>query len=429
MTDKPRAPGSLLVGELTRRGLVGDCSDIEGLTARLADGPTGFYVGFDPTATSLHVGSLMPLLVQQLVVNHGHHAVLLVGGTTGMIGDPSGRSDERNLLDDDQLERNTAGVRDQITRLVCPGSGRVTVVDNRDWLAELSAIELLRDVGRHFPLNTMLGRDSVRQRRESDGGMSFTELSYQLLQAHDFWWLRHNLDVEVQLGGSDQWGNITAGIDYIRRRDSTRAWGLVWPLFTKADGTKFGKTAAGNVWLDAALTSVFSFWQFWYNTDDADSETMLMRFDPKDTTELERIAAAQRSHPEQRPAQRALANDVTAWVHGPESAANAEQAAAALFDSDTRLSPKALNLIEAEVGALRLSRHELLGADIAQLAVRGGLCTSSGDARRLAAQGGLHLGERTVTPDQGLRPGDLTEPGWALLRKGRKQWLLLRAVD
>ncbi len=417
-----------LMEELDERGLLADCTDEPALRDRLSAGPTRFYVGFDPTAASLHVGSLIPLTVARLVARHGHEPVLLLGGATGMIGDPSGRSDERNMLDDATLDRNLEGLRAQLQWLLREAGQDVAVVDNREWLGRMSAMELLRDVGRHFPINAMLARDSVKLRRDSESGMSFTEFSYQLLQAFDFWWLRRHLGVEVQVGGSDQWGNITAGIDFMRRRDGSVGWGLVWPLLSKADGTKFGKSAGGNVWLDSALTSPFAFWQFWFNTDDRDVEQHLLRFSVRSVTELRAVMAEHRAHPERRLAQRALANDVTEWVHGEEVASSAEAAARILFGRSGPLSDRALDLLEQEVGGIRRSRDQLVGTPLVEMAVEGGLCSSLADARRLAAGGGLRIGEEQADPARCLGAEDLGPQGWTLLRRGRKEWLLVRAV-
>jgi len=409
--------------DLSRRGLVADCSDPDALRRRLEAGPTGFYVGFDPTADSLHVGSLLPMAVARRVIAHGHRAVLLVGGATGMIGDPSGRSQGRVMLDQTVLDANCVALRAQLVRLV---GAEADVVDNRDWLGNMTALELLRDVGRHFPLNAMLARESVKARRDS--GLSFTELAYQLLQAFDFWWLRTQRGVEVQLGGSDQWGNITAGIDFMRRKDNSAGFGLVWPLLTKADGTKFGKSADGNVWLDGRLTSPFKFWQFWFNTDDTDIEDTLLRFSLLHVDDIATLTARHQADPARRLAQRALANELTAWVHGETLAASAEAAATALFGHGA-LDPDALDLVEAEIGALRLPRSDLIGTPIVELAVRGRLCNSLSEARRLAAAGGLHLADTPTQTDRTLTTEDLNPPGWALIRKGRKAWLLVRATD
>jgi tyrosyl-tRNA synthetase len=416
-----------LLSELETRGLLSACTDEGALGARLRRGPVRCYVGFDPTAASLHVGSLMPLAVQRLVQRHGHVPVLLVGGATGMIGDPSGRSQERNMLDAEELDRNRAALRAQMERLLPSASGDTLVVDNRDWLADLSLLEFLRDVGRHASINVMLGRDSVKLRRESDAGLSFTEFTYQLLQAFDFWWLRTHLEVELQIGGTDQWGNITAGLDLMRRRGSGPGWGLVWPLLTKADGSKFGKTASGNVWLDAGLTSVFAFWQFWFNTTDADLETMLLRFCGEPVEVIRHTLERQRADPAGRLGQRLLANDVTTWVHGAAAARNAERAAGALFGSEL-IDGEVLAMIEREIDGVRLPRGEIVGRPIVELAVRAGLCRSLNAARRLAAGGGLHVGDVAVAPGATIVEAHFGGTDALLLRQGRKQWRLVLAV-
>lgn len=418
-----------LILELQTRGLVADCTDLAGLDARLHRGPTKVYVGFDPTAASLHVGSLMPLFVASLVLRHGHVPVLLVGGATGMIGDPSGRSDERNMLSDAELDANRAALREQMTRLVGAGTdGPVEVVDNRDWLGQMGVLEFLRDVGRHFRIGDMLARESVRSRLDSESGLSFTELSYQLLQAFDFWWLQANCGVEVQVGGSDQWGNITAGIDFMRRRSGDRGFGLVWPLLTKADGSKFGKSLGGNVWLDADLTRPFTFWQFWFNTDDADLERMLLRFSDRPVTDLVDLVRQHGTDPARRMGQRILANDVTAWVHGPDAARRAELAADVLF-SDHPMSTSEAQLVADEAGSLDLTRTDLVQTPVASLAVSAGLCTSLSEARRLGNSRGLRIESTPKQPDAFVTEDEVLPSGCFRLRKGRRHVVLVRVLE
>jgi tyrosyl-tRNA synthetase len=424
-------PESAWLQELEDRGLIADCTDLEALDERLSGAPARLYIGFDPSAPSLHAGSLIPLFLVRRFRAHGHSPVCLIGGATGMIGDPTGRSDERNLLSEEVLDEYRESLGAQIRALV---GEDVLVVDNRDWLGPIPVLTFLREVGVHFPVSIMLNRESVRQRRESPTGITFTEFSYQLLQGYDFWWLRTHEDVELQIGGTDQWGNITAGIDYMRRRDGSVAWGLVFPLLLKADGSKFGKSSGGgNVWLDRELTSPFEFWQFWFNTDDADVEEMLMRFCERPVDEIRAIGARHAANPPAREAQRVLANDVTTWVHGVELARAAEQAAGVLFGRDARageaLDEPALDLVEREVGALRLSRKELDGMPVAELAVRGGLVPSLNEARRVASGGGLYVGDKAVEAAATFSLNDLAEPGWALVRRGRRNWLLVRATD
>ncbi len=421
-------PVNPLLAELSARGLIADCTDLSGLSERLDRGPCRMYVGFDPTADSLHVGSLMPLAVARIAQRHGHVPVLLVGGATGMIGDPSGRSTERNLLTDEQLDSNRESLQAQITSLVPPTEGEVLVVDNRDWIGDLTAIELLRDVGRHFPINTMLAKDSVRLRRDSDSGLTFTEFAYQLLQAFDFWWLRTNLDVELQIGGSDQWGNITAGLDFMRRVDGSRGWGLTWPLLAKADGSKFGKSADGNVWLDGRETSVFDFWQFWVNTGDADVETMLRRFTSLSSEETGDLLAVHRTRPELRGAQRKLADHVTAWVHGSDSATEAAHVADVVFGGACHLDAWNLELVEEQIGATRIDHRELIGTAVVELAVRAGLCGSKSEARRLARGGGLRLAEVPVDEHRVIGAADVVGRRRLLLRQGQRSLAIVRVL-
>ncbi len=417
-----------LLDELQSRGLLSDCTDLAGLDDRLRQGPLRVYVGFDPTAPSLHVGSLMPLFVARLVRAHGHVPVLLVGGATGMIGDPTGRSDERNFLTEPELDANRAGLREQMCRLVGTDDPvGVEVVDNRSWLGPIGLLEFLRDVGCHFRVGDMLARDSVRSRLDAESGLSFTELSYQLLQAFDFWWLHENAVVEAQMGGSDQWGNITAGVEFMRKRSGARGFGLVWPLLTKADGSKFGKSQSGNVWLDADRTRPFDFWQFWFNTDDDDVETMLLQFSPRSVVAIEQLMVEHRTDPGARSAQRALAEDVTSWVHGAQAAAEVERAAALLFSPEP-LSEADARAVASQAGSIDRHRDDLLGVPVIELAVDAGLCSSLGDARRVAAGGGIRLGRRVVSVDDRIEPRDLDPGGATRLARGRRSVALIRAL-
>ena len=293
-----------LLDDLDARGLIHDSTDRDALATRLAAGPLTLYCGFDPTADSLHVGHLLGLVGLRRFIDAGHRALALAGGATGMIGDPSGRSEERNLLDADQLAKNLAAISLQIARVLGPGD-RWELVDNATWTAPITFLDFLRDVGKHAPVNQMIARESVQSRMSGDAGISFTEFSYQLLQAHDFWWLRTHRDCELQVGGSDQWGNIAAGIDLVRRRGAGPVHGLTWPLLLRADGSKFGKSASGeNVWLDPVRTSPYRFFQFWMQTDDADVERLLLQMTLLPLEQVREIVATHATAPPapQRPA-------------------------------------------------------------------------------------------------------------------------------
>ena len=330
-----------LLADLNARGLVHDATDQDALAKRLVDGPIGVYVGFDPTADSLHVGHLFGQLSLRRFQLAGHRPFPLAGGATGVIGDPSGRSDERNLLDRDTLRANVAAIKVQLERLLdfTPGPYAATLVDNADWTEPLTTLEFLRDVGKHVTVNQMLAKESVRARVESTHGISFTEFSYMLLQANDFRWLYEHHDVELQMGGSDQWGNITAGIDLIRRRLGRAAHGLTWPLLTRADGAKMGKSVGGAVWLDPAKTSPYQFRQFLVQTDDELVRRYLLHLSLRPLGELEDLLTAHAEAPERRLAQRALADELTALVHGPAAASAAAAAAEVLFGGDPAAAP------------------------------------------------------------------------------------------
>jgi len=323
-----------LIAELEWRGLLYDAS--EGAREALAAGPTTGYIGFDPTAASLHVGSLLPILQLARLQRAGHLPIALVGGGTGLIGDPSGKTQERMLLSIEQVDANLAGIRAQLERFLDFDAPRnaARIVNNADWLRPLELIAFLRDVGKHFTVNYMIAKESVKRRLEGDDGISFTEFSYMLLMAYDYVVLYDRFNCTLQMGGSDQWGNITAGMDLIRRLRSGKAQGIVSPLVTTSAGTKFGKSEAGTVWLDPNLTSPFRFYQFWLNVDDRDVIKYLKFFTFKTRDEIDELARAAAEQPERREAQRSLARTVTAMVHGEDQVARAERAAALLFGED-----------------------------------------------------------------------------------------------
>jgi tyrosyl-tRNA synthetase len=341
----PGPPPDLLA-DFEARGLVHDTTDRDALAARLADGPITVYVGFDPTAPSLHVGHLIGQFALRRFQLAGHRVLPLAGGATGMVGDPSGRSEERNLLDAETLAANTASIGRQLSAFLdFDGANPATLTNNADWTRSVSALDFLRDVGKHVTVNQMLAKDSVRTRLQGDQGLSYTEFSYMLLQAFDFRWLAEHEGCELQMGGSDQWGNIVTGIELTRKALGLSVHGLTWPLLLKADGTKFGKSADGSVWLDPELTSPFRFHQFWIQTRDDEVRARLCQFSFRPVTEIDELVAAHLASPEQRIAQRALADEVTTLVHSVGAVAAANEAAHLLFSGgDVRsVSPAGLD--------------------------------------------------------------------------------------
>ena len=381
------------------------------------------YIGFDPTADSLHVGHLQQLCLLRRFQAAGHRVIALVGGGTGMIGDPSGKSEERNLLSTDQLERNRAAIRDQIARFLDPEApGTAVIADNFEWLSTATLLEFLRDVGKLFSVNEMIRKDSVRARLEGrEQSLSFTEFSYMLLQAWDFVELYDRHGCELQLGGSDQWGNITEGVDLIRRLRAATAYGLTSPLVTKADGTKFGKTEAGTVWLDRDRTSPYAFYQFWLRTNDPDVAAYLRRFTMLDRARIEELEAALVAHPERREAPRALAFEMTALVHGRVEAERAEAASAVLFtDRIDDLDPDTLASALADAPTTHIERAQLAeGLPLTDALVTSGLASSRNQARQLLAQGSVYVNGRKAAPDALLGFADLLHGRWIVLRRGK----------
>jgi tyrosyl-tRNA synthetase len=419
-----------LFDELSWRGLVYDRTEsVPELLAR--ERVTG-YIGFDPTASSLHVGSLLTVMGLARLQRFGHTPIAIVGGGTGMIGDPSGRSQERVLLSAEQVAANIVGIRRQLERFLDFGaaSNAARIVDNAEWLTTVGLLAFLRDAGKHFTVSYMLQKESVSRRLESEEGISFTEFSYLLLQAYDFVQLFDRYGCTLQLGGSDQWGNITAGIDLIRKLRGAKAHGLVWPLLKTASGTKFGKTEAGAVWLDAARTSPFKFYQFWLNTADADVDGHLRSFTFLDRPHIEALAAATAEAPDRREAQRTLAREVTTLVHGVDAAARAEHASSLLFGEDiTTLPVEDVLAVFADVPSTDVPASEMSGEGIGvvDLVARVRLVTSKSEARRLVQSGGVYVNNRRlsdplarITQDQAIG-GELL-----VLRKGQKQNFLVR---
>jgi len=416
-----------LLDELSWRGLLYQHTD--GIAEWLAT-PRGIYAGFDPTASSLHVGSLLPVMGLVHAQRAGHRAVALVGGGTGLIGDPGGKTTERPLASVEQVEAQAVAIGAQLERFLdFSGQNRALLRDNAQWLRSLGAIDLMRDVGKHFTVNYMLAKDSVQSR--IDAGISYTEFSYMLLQAYDFLELKRRDDVSLQLGGSDQWGNMTAGMELIRRTGAGDAHVMTLPLIMKADGTKFGKTEGGAVWLDAALTSPYRFYQFWVNADDRDVGRWLRFLTLLSREEVEALDAESREHPERRTAQRALARDVTTRVHGAEAARVAEEVSSLLFGgADARaLSAGAVDALGREIptAAVALPAE---GVDVLDLLTETKLAASRGAAKRLVEQGGVYVnGARVSMADRTVTAGGLLAGGHALLRKGARDYALVRLTS
>jgi tyrosyl-tRNA synthetase len=420
-----------LLDDLEARGLIQDCTDREGLAARLGEGPVSLYYGCDPTADSLHVGNLLGLLVLRRFQEAGHRPIALAGGATGMVGDPSGRSTERNLLDEATLSANVAAIKGQISSIVdLDGPGGGLLVDNRDWTVGVGVLDFLRDVGKHVTVNTMLARESVKARLASEQGISFTEFSYMLLQAHDFLRLEADHACQLQIGGSDQWGNMIGGVDLIRRVNHRPAWVLAWPLLTAPDGTKLGKTTGARIWLDPDRTSPYSFFQHWVNTDDRQVDQFLKQFTLLGLDEIAGVVADHEAAPERRAAQRRLAVEVTTLVHGAAEAAAAQEASAILFGGDVQTaSEAALLAVRREVPVVSVEGDQLAGGvDLVEiLATVPELAASKGDARRAISQGGVYVNGRRVAEGARLTDNDLLHSRFALLRKGKKAYALVDA--
>ena len=422
-----------ILDELGWRGLIADCTDIDGLAQRIARGPVTLYAGFDPTSDSLHVGNLGPLFALRRFQMHGHHAIALAGGSTGMIGDPSGKSEERNLLTLDQLAHNLEGIRPQLAKFLDfdVRSNPARLVNNVDWTAPVGVLDFLRDVGKHVSVNAMVAKDSVRSRLETrEAGISYAEFSYMLLQGYDFYHLRKTYNCELQIGATDQWGNITVGIELTRKKLGVTVWGLVFPLLTRPDGTKYGKTAEGAVWLDPKRTSRYRFYQFFVNAEDAEVGMLLraLTFLPRE--EIERLEAAQRGRPEAREAQKALARELTLLVHGADGLAAAERASEILFGGSLQgINEEVFLEVVGEVPTQDLDRAGLAspGAPLSDLLVQAGLSSSKSQARKDVEGGGIYLNNERVT-DATLKvtPGVLLFGKFLLLRKGRRTYAVLR---
>lgn len=407
-----------------------------GLTEALSSSAVTAYIGFDPTSDSLHVGSLMQLCTLRRLQQHGHRPIALAGGGTGMVGDPGGKSEERVLLSTEQLAANLDGIRPQLERFVELGDGQDAggglLLENSRWLKELGLLDFLRDIGKHFTVNDMANKESVRSRLERpEQGISYTEFSYMLLQAYDFLYLYEHHDCRLQLGGSDQFGNIGMGVELVRKRHGAHVHGLTTPLVLKADGTKFGKTEAGTVWLDSGRTSPFALYQFFLRTEDAVVGAHLRYFTFLDHDEIIELDAAVSSHPEQRRAQRALARSVCTMVHGAEETGRVEQAAEALYSEDiTVLDEATLLEVCAEAPTSERPRTELdAGMPLVEALAATGLVASKSEARRAVQQGGVYVNNRREPDvDRVLGRADLLLDRYVVLRRGRRDYHLVRFV-
>jgi tyrosyl-tRNA synthetase len=419
--------------DLRARGLVADCTDWDGLSARLSQKPIALYCGFDPTGDSLHVGHLMGQITMRRFQLAGHHPIVLAGGATGMIGDPSGKSAERNLLTREQLAHNVSSIKRQLARLLdfdCAGNP-ARLVDNADWTMPISFLDFLRDVGKHFSVNMMVAKDSVRSRMEGDNGISYTEFSYMLLQAHDFYHLRRTCDCELQIGGSDQWGNLTAGTDLIRKKLGVPAWGLTFPLITKSDGTKFGKTEGGAVWLDPQKTSPYRFYQFFVNTEDAMVVQYLKKFTLLPLDQIAALETEFAANPGARSAQKALAREVTALVHGKSAADDAIRASEIMFGGGLDgISESLFADVVAELPTKPVEKTKLEGSGLVltEALVLAGLSQSKGQARKDIEAGGVYINNVRVTDvARGVTVSDLLFGKHILLRKGKRTYAVLSA--
>lgn len=416
--------------DLRWRELVYQWTGEDALPARLRKGPTTLYLGIDPSAPSLHIGHLVGLMTLRRFQRAGHRPIAVAGGGTGMIGDPSGRSGERNLLTEDELASNVEAIRMQIARFLDFEGGEhgALLVNNMDWLGKLGYIEFLRNVGKHFSVNAMLAKESVRTRLTAEAGISYTEFSYMLLQAYDFVHLHDTVGCELQVGGSDQFGNISTGVDLGRRMRGAQLFGLTWPLVTRSDGAKMGKTAEGAVWLDPARTSPYAFYQWFIQVPDTDAVRFLKIYTELPRERIEQLEASVKSEPQNREAQRTLARELTLLVHGEEGVRAAERASGALFGENLEgLTEDELLEIFADVPSKELPRARLDSITATDALIETGLAKSKSEARRLVDAGGAHVGNRRIdAPDERLGASDLASKSIMVVRAGKSRFGLLR---
>ena len=426
------------VEELRWRGMLHDM--MPGTEELLEKEMTSAYIGFDPTADSLHIGSLVQIILLMHLQRHGHKPIALIGGATGMIGDPSGKSAERNLLDEATLQKNIAGVKGQLERFLDFSSDKdnsAELVNNYDWMKDLSFLEFARDIGKHITVNYMMAKDSVKKRlsSESNVGMSFTEFTYQLVQGYDFLHLYNAKNCKLQIGGSDQWGNITTGTELIRRKSQGKAYALTCPLITKADGTKFGKTEGGNVWLDAKRTSPYKFYQYWFNSSDADAKKYIKIFTFLDKEEIEDLIKKHQEAPHLRLLQRKIGEEVTIMTHGKDAYENALKASNILFGKSTAADLKTLDeqtFLDVFEG---VPQAEISKTDLAEgisivdaLNEKSGFLKSNGEARRALKENSISVNKEKVKEDKVITTNDLIADKFVLLQRGKKNYFLLKVV-
>ena len=425
------------VEELTWRGMIQDI--MPGTEEKLMEGPQAAYVGIDPTADSLHIGHLVSVMILKHFQRCGHKPFALVGGATGMIGDPSMKSAERNLLDEETLNHNVACLKKQLARFLdfdSDAPNKAELVNNYDWMKDYTFINFIRDIGKHITVNYMMAKDSVKKRlqRDSSEGMSFTEFSYQLMQGYDFYWLWKNKGCILQLGGSDQWGNITTGTELIRRIDGGEAFALTCPLIRKADGTKFGKTEKGNIWLDAERTSPYEFYQFWLNVADDDAERYIKIFTMLDRETIESLIAEHREDPGQRKLQKVLAKEVTIMVHGQEAYDNAIAASQLLFGNVSAevfrsMDERTVREVFANVPSFEVKADEFPCNVLDLLAVKTAVFPSKGEARKMVQGGGVSLNKGKVGDiNYEVTAGDVINGHYILAQKGKKNYFIINVV-
>ncbi len=423
-----------LIEELRWRGMLQDI--MPGTEEQLQKEMTTAYIGFDPTADSLHIGSLVPILLLVHLQKAGHKPIALVGGATGMVGDPSGKSAERNLLSEEVLQANLAGIQQQLERYLDFDPSRpnaAEIVNNYDWFKNFSFLHFIRDVGKHLTVNYMMAKDSVKKRLESEVGMSFTEFSYQLIQGYDYFWLHQNKQVKLQMGGSDQWGNIVTGTELIRRKSGGEAYAFTCPLITRADGGKFGKTEKGNVWLDLNKTSGFQFYQFWLNASDEDAEKWIRIFTFLPQEEIGDLTQKHKENPQDRLLQKTLAKELLVFVHGEDEYRKAIETTEKLFSNQsapaTSLSIEDLRSMEGIVHFDYAKEKIQSGTDVLSFLADTGIFASKGEARKMIQNGGVSINRSKVgDAAMKLQPDLLLHDQYLLVQKGRKQYYLVKAI-